>query len=218
MAEDTLTYARVLAERPVLLVFDDFERNLTTRGDAFLNPDVGEAFQQLSTQVRRGRLLITCRYPVPGAESTLRLVRIGPLSAAESRKLLRRLPALQGDDPQNLTRILRVVGGHPRTLELLDALLRGGQGRLPHVTRKLRELLAAHDVDVTTSVVDLDESLQMALALGARDVFLAELLAVARAERLDEALLQVAVSNLPVTSSGLARMLASDDARSAATR
>lgn len=57
-----------------------------------------------------------------------RSLRVGPLSLAESRKLLLRRPALRGCDPVELARIVRVIGGHSRMLAFLDHLLRGGRG------------------------------------------------------------------------------------------
>ncbi|MFO7684881.1 MAG: hypothetical protein R6V60_02205 [Desulfobacterales bacterium] len=45
---------------------------------------------------------------------------------------------------------------------------------------------------------------------GARDVLLEELLRFARSEGIDEALLQAATSNLPVTPAGVSRMLAGE--------
>ncbi|MFL5386555.1 MAG: TIR domain-containing protein [Longimicrobiaceae bacterium] len=204
--------AKALAEEPVLLVLDDFEQNLKPGGGEFLDPDVGIFLGLLAGSARNGRLLLTCRYPVPGTEDLLRRVSVGPLSHAETLKLLQRLESLRGSDPSDLAAVVRVIGGHPRMLEFLDALLRGGKGRLPHVTKKLRDVLAGEGVDTAGTVADLDEGIAAAVALGARDVLLSELLAIARSEQIDEALLQAATSNLPVEPAGLARMLADGDA------
>jgi tetratricopeptide (TPR) repeat protein len=197
--------AKALAEEPVLLVLDDFEQNLKLGGDEFLDPDVGDYLRLLAGSAGRGRLLLTSRYPVPGMDDLLWRVPVGPLSRAETQKLLLRLDSLRGRDPSELAMVVRVIGGHPRMLEFLDALLRGGQGRLRHVTDRLRELLEKAHPD---GVAGLDEGLSAAVTLGARDVLLSELLAIARSEHIDEALLQTTVSNLPVEAAGLARMLA----------
>ena len=155
--------------------------------------------------------MITSRYPVPGLAAYLDRVPVGPLSPAESRKLVLRLDTLRPLAPAELARILQVIGGHPRMLELLDALARGGVGRLTHVTQKLEQLLRELKIDPASATDRLDQALETALLLGSRDIFLADLLDRVRGQGLDGALLQTAVSNLPVPPAGLARMLASDD-------
>jgi hypothetical protein len=93
-------------------------------------------------------------------------------------------------------------------LEFLDGLLSGGKGRLPAVTEKLRRLADDQGIDLTTAATDIASGVRTALLLGARDILLAELLAIVRTDGIEEVLLQAAVSNLPVTPQGLARMLA----------
>ncbi|HEX6367829.1 MAG TPA: TIR domain-containing protein [Longimicrobium sp.] len=198
---------QALAEEPVLLVLDDFEQNLQTGGGAFLDPDASDYLRLLAESARRGRLLLTCRHPVPGAEDYLRRVPVGPLSRAETLKLLQRLDSLRDCDPSDLMLVLRLIGGHPRMLEFLDAVMRGGKGRLPHVTQKLREVLDTQDA-TSGAAADLQGGIAAAAALGARDVLLAELLDIARSKGVDEVLLQTATSNLPVDAAGVARMLA----------
>ena len=207
--------ARALAELPLLLVLDDFEQNLAPGGGQFLDADLGGLLQMLGDAARRGRLLITSRYPVAELAGYLHRVPVGPLSPAESRKLVLRLDTLKPLEPAALARILRVIGGHPRMLELLDALARGGVGRLTHVTQKLDQLLRGLNIDPAAAIDRLDEALQTALLLGSRDIFLADLLERVRGEGLDAALLQTAVSSLPVAPAGLARMLAGEHAMQA---
>jgi tetratricopeptide (TPR) repeat protein len=202
--------AQALAEEPLLLVLDDFEANLTTGGDAFLDADVALYLSQLSQQARRGRLLITSRHPAPGTHAYLRRVPIGPLTLAQARKLLLRLPGLAGIDHAAVAMVLRAIGGHPRVLEFLDALLRGGEARFPAVAEKLRRIADEKKLDLTASSANVDEAVQTALAFAAGDVLMEELLAIAAREGLADILLQAAVSNLPVTPEGLARMLAGD--------
>ena len=125
---------------------------------------------------------------------------------------MQRLPALRAFDSAKLTLILRVIGRHPRMLEFLDAFLRGGQGRLPHVTRKLTDLLERSGLDLRPEFEQLEDGFHATVMIGTRDVLLEELLGLARDEHLDEVLLQAAVSNLPVKPDGLARMLAGDSA------
>ena len=201
---------RALAEERIVLVLDDFEQNLTIGGDNFHDPDVLQALLHLAGNARKGRLLITSRHPIPGAMHLFQRIPIGPLSPAAVRKLVLRLPALRDFDPKRLAGILRVIGGHPRVLELLDGLLLGGKGRLTHVTRKLRALAAEQGLDLEGAADRIDEGLHAALLLGAHDVFLEELVAIVRGEGIADAMFQAATSNLPLTPDGLARMCAPD--------
>ena len=202
---------QALAEDPVALVLDDFEQNLVVGGGAFLDPDVGLFLGLLARSARRGRLLVTCRHPVPGTAAYLREIPIGPLSPAETRKLLQRLPGLCGCAPDEIAQALRVIGGHPRILEFLDALLRGAEDKrrlLPHITTKLQETLEAAGVDLATSPSSFDDRLHQVVLLGMRNVLLEGLVAVARGRGDDDVLLQAAVSSLPTSPGGLAHMLA----------
>ncbi|MFO0033374.1 MAG: CHAT domain-containing protein, partial [Cyanobacteriota bacterium] len=209
--EDELRWrllSQLLAQEPLLLVLDDFEQNLSPGGAAFLDPDAGAQLERLLAAARRGRLLLTCRHPLPSGGERVREVELGPLSAAETRKLVQRLPGLRQRPAEEVGAALRLIGGHPRLLEFLDALLSQGEGRLPAVTQRLRQSLAAAGLELGAPAAGLEERLRQTVALGLRDVLLEELLAIAR-QRGDEAvLLQLAVSNLPLAPQGLARMLA----------
>jgi tetratricopeptide (TPR) repeat protein len=202
-----------LAEQRILLVLDDFEQNLTVGGAAFLDEDIVLHLRFLAGQARRGRLLITSRYPLPGLAALFRAIPIGPLSAAETRKLLLRLPGLAERASAETALVLRAIGGHPRMLEIVDALLRSGQGRLVAVTEKLRILAEREGIDLAAPGDAIDDTIQAALQLGARDILLKELLDIAVSRGISDILLQAAVSNLPVTPAGLARMLERDALR-----
>ena len=210
--------SKALAEDPVVLVLDDFEQNLSVGGGAFLDPDVRLFFGLLAQNASRGRLLLTCRYPVPGMEADLHEVPIGPLSPAEARKLVQRLPRLRERAPVEIAQALRVIGGHPRILEFLDALLHDGEGRLPHVTKKLREALDATGIDLETPAASLDDRLQQAVLLGMRNVLLKELVEIVRGNGDADLLFQAAVSTLPTSPAGLAHMLADGPADAARVR
>ena len=204
---------KAMAEQPMLLVLDDFEQNLSAGGERFLDPDVADALAALAAQCQRGRLLVTCRHPLPGGVAGLQRVRVGPLSPAEQRKLVLRLPQLQGLPLAELQPVLGLVGGHPRLMEFVDALLHGGQGRLRHVTAKLQVLMRGEPAAPAAGPGGLAPALNAAQLLAARDVFLNELLALARDQGAEPALLQLAACNLPVSADGLARMLADDPAQ-----
>jgi len=196
-----------LALEPLLLVLDDFEQNLELGGTAFLDPDTAELLSHLSRSASRGRLLLTCRHPLPAAAAWLQAVPVGPLSAAETRKLVQRLPGMRQLEPAALAGVLRRIGGHPRILEFLDGLLRQGEGRLPAVTERLEKALAAAGLGQGAAVADLEEGVRQAVALGMRDVLLKELVALARGWGLEELLFQAAVSGLETPVAGLVRML-----------
>lgn len=204
---------RVLANERVVLVLDDMETNLTPEGTAFLDPTLPERLNTILSQAQNGRVLMTCRYPLPDVALTdsLFMLPLGPLTPAATRKLIQRLPYLQQQSTDDLRYILRALEGHPRLLELLDALLNTetpGQGRLPHVTQKLRTLLAEHGVSVSPTAAPLTDAVHEVILLGMRDVFLAELVAQAEREQMVDVLYQAAVSTLPVSPAGIAHMLA----------
>ena len=92
--------ADMLTSQPLLVVFDDFEQNLTTGGEAFLDSSVDEVITRLAETAGKGALLITCRYPLPGPDRFLVQVPIPALSPAELRRLFLRLPAVNGLNPR----------------------------------------------------------------------------------------------------------------------
>ena len=131
------------AER-LLVVFDDFEQNLTPGGGAFADPAIDEVITALADAAETGGLLVTCRYPLPGPDRFLARIPIPPLSAAELRRMFLRLPALADLDLEDRRLLMRTIGGHPRLIEFTDALLRGGRASLRHVQARLRDLARDH--------------------------------------------------------------------------
>lgn len=198
----------LLQQTPLLLVLDNFEDNLAPGGLAFLDDAQRDLLALLAARAQRGRLLITCRYPLPGLEDEFHHQPVLPLSHAEVRKLLWRLESLKGLDRADVTEVMRHVGGHPRMLEFLDGLLRHGAARLPDVKRRLREAARAAGIDLKAAPAGLSEALLHTALLGARTVFLDELLTLARAQGDEEALRQLAVSALPMSAADLAQALA----------
>ena len=199
----------LLAAHRLLLVLDNFEDNLVVGGERFLDSTIGNILKALYTSAETGKILITCRYPVPGAEDWLADVTVGPLSPAETRKLFQRLPGLRGQDVATFDQLSRLIGGHPRMLEYLDAILRNGKTRLPAVGQRLRENAKQLGVEVKDLGGDLEDSIRDALRIGAQDILLDELLNILAAtpgER--EVLEQAAVFPLPVDPAGLAFALA----------
>ncbi|WP_433087718.1 CHAT domain-containing protein [Dactylosporangium sp. CA-052675] len=196
-ARDPGELAEALHARRILLVFDDFEQNLTLGGDAFADPGFGEVFATLAAAAERGKILVTSRYPVPGAPALSR-VDVGPLGDAELVRLMLRLPGLRELSTEDMVLIMETVGGHPRLVEFVDALLHGG-ARLPEVTERLRTLSGGERFERAGA----SEAARRAVALGAQDVLLTELLDLAGAAA-RETLLQVAVSRIAMSTEDLA--------------
>ena len=137
------------------------------------------------TDPGRSRLLVTSRHPftLPGkAEGALSFRQLGALSRAETLKLAWSLPALDRLDERELEQVWRLAGGHPRSLEYLDALLSGGTARYPDVTERLDaaitgRLSGADHSEWLSARTGLDAALAETVALAADDVLLDDLLA-----------------------------------------
>ncbi|MFN7768380.1 MAG: CHAT domain-containing protein [Planctomycetaceae bacterium] len=214
---------RLMQTEPVLLVLDDFEQNLTTGGTALKRPEVQTVLEYLFDVSLRGRVLVTCRYGlqgVPGCEVVGELlsdVPLSPLSPPELRKLVQRLPGLRGQEPELLVRVVRGLGGHPRMLEFLNALLVRSEGgadparkksnRLTNVWGRMVNLARHSGISLEQPNATLDEQVELALRLGQRDIMLDELVSLAQEAGDAEVLFQAAVSNLPLSVAEVAGML-----------
>jgi tetratricopeptide (TPR) repeat protein len=207
---------------PVLLLLDNFEDNQIgpTSGDPQLTDPHLAAFLACWVRVHRhARLLVTSRYPLVLPHDVHRGVvddlHLGPLSWAEARKLAWRLPALDQLAPGQLVRAVADVGGHPRALEYLDALLAGGKARFDDVDRRLRHAVGSradvNDPDgwLADHAGQLDRALAETAALAASDVLLDALLARLDSQPLArQLLLGAAVYRLPIDLTGLAWQIA----------
>jgi tetratricopeptide (TPR) repeat protein len=198
---------------PLLLLLDNFEDNLVSADSHFQVADT-ELGTFLATWVQtpgRARLLMTSRYPFVLAEQAERHLvfqHLGPLSWAETRKLFWRLPGLDALSPADQQRAYLNVGGHPRTLEYLDALLRGGQARFADVAIRMERAMAARGLTPSTvwqqGKPGLDAALAEAITLAVDDVVLGQLLGHLEAVPLARHLLVGAsVYRLPVDGVGL---------------
>ena len=209
----------VLDVQPVLIVLDNFEDNLTAQTAPgrpgwriVADQDLAALLAALATRPGRARLLITSRYPfaLPGqADRVLSFQPVGPLSPAETMKLAWALPALDRLTEPELERVRQMVGGHPRCLEYLDALLSGGHSSYPDVTTRLSANLAARldipDLDEWFATHDtLEQALAETLTLAADDVLLDRLLAgLAAIPGAEDLLLGLSVYRQPVDQAGL---------------
>jgi tetratricopeptide (TPR) repeat protein len=194
--------AALLADHRMLVVFDDFEQNLTPGGEAFADPAFDEMITGLADAAETGALLVTCRYPLPGPDRFLAQVSLPPLSPAELRRLFLRLPALDGLDAEDKRLLARTIGGHPRLIEFTDALLRGGHASLRHVQARLRDLARAEGIDLARDP-SLTSALDQAMLLGSADILLTELTALLTPGQ-QEVLYQVTVCRAPMTLDDLA--------------
>ncbi|WP_238011771.1 CHAT domain-containing protein [Dactylosporangium sp. AC04546] len=212
-ADDVPALAEELRSRRVLLLFDDFERHLTVGGEAFHDPGFADAFAALCKAAERGKILVTSRHPLPCDVPLLR-VEVPRMGDAELGRLLLRLPALRDLDPDDRATVLETVGGHPRLVEFVDALLHGegGRARLPEVTERLRALARRERIALARSAADAPaaaDAARQAVTLAARDMLVEELVGLLdEAER--ETLLQAAVVRIPLTATDLALALQSD--------
>ncbi|NUM69101.1 CHAT domain-containing protein, partial [candidate division KSB1 bacterium] len=200
-----LALVTVLQNLPVLLLLDNFEDNLAEDRQTFRDPELAGFLQSLTDMRLAARLLLTCRHPVPSLRHGLSEIPLGPLSVQEMRKLLLRLPNLKDLAPAQRLAVYQKVGGHPRLLEFLDAILGGGKARFADVSRKLEDKL--HELNLSSEALpeNLEEALQTAVAAGCRDILLEELIALAQQHPGDwDLLLGAAVYELPVDLTGLA--------------
>ena len=204
---------RLLRTVRLLVVFDDFEQNLTAPGDeAFTDPIIAEVLTGLAEAARTGGLLVTCRYRLPGTDRTLVEVGLPALSPSELRRLFWRLPALRDLDAADRRLLTRTIGGHPRLIEFVDALLRGGRANLFHVQDKLRDLATQHGIDLTrrpNSGAALDQATEQAMQLGAADILLDDLLALLPPTQV-AVFHQIAVSRAPMNLDDLGYALSAD--------
>ena len=172
---------------PLLVVLDNFEDNLTDLSDraSLRESTLAELLATIAADPGAWRLLVTSRYTFELPDDAARALTfhpVGALSAAETRKLIWSLPTLdsQLDDAQ-VEQVWRMLGGHPRSLEYLDALLSDGGGRYPDIERRLETALAkklgARAAELLKTEWELDSALAEVATLAADDVLLDDLLA-----------------------------------------
>jgi tetratricopeptide (TPR) repeat protein len=131
------------------------------------------------------------------------------LSWAETRKLFWRLKGLKALSPKDQRQAYESIGGHPRALEYLDALLNGGKALFPEVQAKLRKRLTADGITDTSrwcadTIGGLDAALAKTVMFAAADVLLDQLLAQLAEDPLARRLLfGASVYRVPVDELGL---------------
>ncbi|MFF3457122.1 tetratricopeptide repeat protein [Streptomyces sp. NPDC002730] len=208
----------VLPRLPLLLVLDNAE-DLLDRSDAgwwLSDPELAGLLSAWTTASPRTRLLITSRHPFDLPQRALKRMvvhHLGPLSLAETRKLIWRLPGLDALEPTDQQRAYADVGGHPRALEYLDALLRGGQARFPDIADRLETALEQRGIQAPERWLagvkgDLDTALAETVTLAVDDTLLDTLLGqLDRAPTARRLLEGLAVYRMPVDRTGAAWQL-----------
>ncbi len=211
--------------RLVLMLDDPLGDPLEPDGEPDADPEQLTEFLDLWLGLRgRVNLLVTSRMPIPTRSRGLVAHHLGPLSEAETRKLIFRLPALDALPTDERLRAHHVLGGHPRALEYFDALLRGGADRaqrrgrgrhFPDVVERIEralELAGERNADAwwPAGGRDLDRALAETVSIISSDVLLDELYAdVTRAFPLAaELFVAVSVFRQPVERQALAWVVA----------
>ncbi|MEV0030210.1 tetratricopeptide repeat protein [Nocardia sp. NPDC050793] len=204
----------VFDQLPVLVVLDNFEDNLTDT-NSLVDDSLAELLAAWVNNPGRSRLLVTCRYPFTlpqNAQRRLLVHAVGPMSQAETFKLIWALPALDRLDDSELDHVWRLVGGHPRSLEYLDALLSNRVGRYRDITARLEKALAADPTTrpALTTGTTLDAAVATAITLVADDILLTELLdqLTPAAQQL---LIGASVYREPIDHPGLLYQIGTDD-------
>jgi tetratricopeptide (TPR) repeat protein len=191
----------LLAQAQLLVLFDDFEQNLPVGGGSFTDPGFAEVFAGLLEAADAGRVLVTTRYPVPDGELLLQ-VPVPPLSPAELRRMFLRLSALRELPLGDRGLLMATIGGHPRLIEFVDALLRQGRANLKDTVTRLRKLAKEQGVQLSDER-QLDQAIEEAMLLGSRDILLDQLMDLLTDQQ-REVLLQAAVTTPPMSATDLA--------------
>ncbi|MEV0154263.1 CHAT domain-containing protein [Micromonospora sp. NPDC050686] len=227
---------QVLPLAPTVVLVDNFEDNLaidtTDAARPLADAELAALLAEFAATPGQGRLLFTTRYRfvLPNrAERALRFHALGPLSYAETLKLVWALPQLDRLDEAGIVQLWRAIGGHPRCLEYVDALLAKGQARFTDVLLRLVDTVADRlhrlgqpDDDIDRYLAEhesLDAALAEAAALAADDVLLDDLLAglshIPGAHRL---LLGVSVYRVPVDKNALLYQIGEPDSSAGGTK
>lgn len=209
--------AALITAQPIVLLLDDLHAHATIDRRRLDDRALVAAITTLAAHARAGAVLVTSRHRLTDLTPLVDELHVGPLDDTELQLLLWRLPAL-GALTEALA-IARSVGGHPRVLEFVDALVRTTDGaRFPHVRARLLALEEAHAIDLPLAGdpdVTVADRVAAARTLAAADVLLHALLADLDAPTVD-LLRAIAVFGRPVPDGGALAVAA--PAEPAATR
>ncbi len=126
MADRARQAGQMVATRHYLLVFDNFE-SLLTEGGQVENANLRSFFRALSGVQWRSTLLFTARFPcdlfIDRPAGTWMDVDLPGLTRRQALILMNNLPRLRKQPLQDKLRAYDKVGGHPKTIELLEGYL-----------------------------------------------------------------------------------------------
>ncbi len=161
----TRNLVRAMRDEPILLVLDNFEKNLkpqaetsTESGESVWScqdPAWDRCLAMLATELvgTSSRVLITCRRPLAALDDTAsHRVLLGPLPAGEAALYLRAHAELnkmifssdQGDKALAI-RLLEASRFHPLLMDRLARLATGGPNLRPQLMKALQALETTHD-------------------------------------------------------------------------
>jgi tetratricopeptide (TPR) repeat protein len=170
---------QVMQDSGVLLVLDNLETLLTPQG-TWRDPRWGPLIGALAGHGGESRLIMTSRIPTAGLGPHVLVLPVHALSLGEAATLARELPHLRrllhidpgpayaqaesdvDRDRERVRRVLRVVQGHPKLLELADAAA-ADPGQLDAQLAAAESANAGHGLDAFfrdgTSSLDPDQFL-----------------------------------------------------------
>lgn len=126
MADRARQAGQMVATRHYLLVFDNFE-SLLTEGGQVEDADLRSFFQALLGVQWRSTLLFTARFPcdlfTDRPAGTWADVDLPGLTRRQALMLMNNLPRLRKEPLQDKLWAYDKVGGHPKTIELLEGYL-----------------------------------------------------------------------------------------------
>jgi len=143
--------SNVLGTKETLYLLDNFEDNLKKSEGfrAFKNGFWEETFKTISEELphTQSRLLITCRYTIPGiGEDLLYQTPLKEMSEVEARKLMIFNDDFSGIKPEHIKEIYATIGGNPKAIGDLGKLLKKGncqwtdlKDKLESVQKRMRE-------------------------------------------------------------------------------
>lgn len=211
----------VLPYVSVLLVLDEAEQNMRDAEPAevtravpskLTDPELAAFIDRWTGLSPNARLLVTSRYPMALPARVLdrmTLHHLGPLSRAETQKLMWRLPGLDALESADRDRAYADVGGHPRALEYVDSLLRGHPARFRDMAARMEEALRARGIADPSAWVaqgprNFDQALAETVTLVVNDVLVDRLLTRLQSFPLALRLFTAAsVFRTPVAAAGL---------------